>query len=146
MQLFSFNYCASRNVIIPQRCALKRNSFDAHLRQQQRRKHQYPNYDIINIWCVVTLSISRVCSICINHRNHRNTSSCWIVMSARCIPCCHWHKCDVTECQSRPWVVTRGRSVLVESFVTILALNLSPNRLIVETLFSTVWISALCRP
>ena len=55
-----------------------------------------------------------------------------IIMS----PCCVTtagislsRKCDVTECQSRPWVVTYGRSVLVESVVTSLALNLSPGRL-----------------
>ena len=41
-------------------------------------------------------------------------------------------KCDVTEWRSRPWVVTRGRMVLVESFVMSLTLNLSLSRRIVQ--------------
>ena len=40
-------------------------------------------------------------------------------------------KCDVTKWQSRPWLVTRGRSVLVESFVTSSAINFSPSHFVV---------------
>ena len=56
----SFNYFVSRNVIIYQCYAPKRNSLDAYLRQRQRRKHHYPNYEshIIHIWRVFNLHCS----------------------------------------------------------------------------------------
>ena len=58
--VFSFNYFASRNVIIWQHYEPKRTSFDAHLQQRQCCKHKYPNYEshIINISHVFHLHYS----------------------------------------------------------------------------------------
>ena len=58
-------------------------------------------------------------------------TSCWWVQGWFLAVISLSRKSDVKECRSRPWVVTRRRSFLVESFVTSLALDLSPSRLIV---------------
>ena len=126
VQLFCFKKCDYLTII----CAKKkfiRYSFTATTTPQVpvpklRKSHkQYRAY--------LPFALTIAAHPCLTER-----TSCWIVMSTRCIS--FWHdrlsrKYEVTECRSRPWVVTRGRSVLSESFVTSLALNLSPSRLYV---------------
>ena len=88
--------------------------FDAHLGHWQRRKHQFhlhklPQHIPVSLNGPVA-ELLWVTSIFL-----AGTTSC-IRLS---------RKCDVTDCRSRPWVATRGRSVINESLVTSLAFNLS---------------------
>ena len=101
--------------------------------QRQRRKHQYPKLRKSH-------NISRDFHLHYSPQ-HVPVSLNGQVAELLCVPGVFLavtttgislsRKCDVTKCRSRPWVVTRERSVLVESFLTSLALNLSPSRFIV---------------
>ena len=62
---------------------------------------------------------------------------CWVVMSARCIPCGHdrGHKSDVTKRRSWPCIVTRRRYLVGRSVWMPVALNISQRCLIVWDIF-----------
>ena len=117
----------------------KRNSFDAHLQQPPVPKLRSA-FDLLPQHVPVSLN-GPVAELLWVTGVFPAVTTAGISLSL---------KCDVTYRQSRPWVVTRGRLVLVESFVTSLALNLSPSRLIVlEVVLScldiwTLRITACC--
>ena len=123
IQLFCFKKCDYVTML----CAIKKFIQCIFTATTNCHKHEYPNYESHKI------NISRVFHLHYSPQhvhvslNKSVAELLWVpgvVLAVRTTGVSLSHKCDITKCRSQPWVVTRRHLVLLESFVTSLALNL----------------------